>query len=159
MEFYTNIGQFSLTPNQISNWAPIGIWIRISYYPDGSTLNIPNNTVIGVSNVESQQSDIDLLTSQLMGLPDTIPQSYYIANFNFNTFWDYVYYNFSAQAAYALAGYEVVIQSMWYYPNISGIRPFIQGLVGQTLSPGNYVVQQSDMDVIVQGFALQGVTI
>ena len=77
MEIVTNIGQVSLTDNQILNYVPQGIWKRFSYI---------GGEVIGVSDIQPQQSDIDSLKEQLAALPDTIPQIVYINGFNVSLF-------------------------------------------------------------------------
>lgn len=61
----TNIGQFSLTDKQVRNFIPSGIWKRFSYI---------NGEVIGVSDVQPIQTDIDFLISLLAALPDQEPQ-------------------------------------------------------------------------------------
>lgn len=64
MEIVTNIGNVALTNNQILNWTPLGIWKRFSYI---------NGEVLGVSDTEPQQGDIDTLKTQLASLPDVPP--------------------------------------------------------------------------------------
>lgn len=80
-----------------------------------------------------------------------------INDFRFKRFWGYVFRNLSSDAIYALCGFEQPIESLWYHQNIAGIRPFIQGLVGKVLEPGSYTVTQVDIDVVIAGFAEQGV--
>ena len=86
-------------------------------------------------------------------------QTQAIKRFDFNAFLGQIYATLMPQATYALCGFERPIEALWSYPNIEGIRPFLQGLVGQVLNPGSYTVLQSDMDTIVAAFTAQGITI
>ena len=58
----TNIGAVTLTDNQIKNWVPQGVWERFSFI---------GGEVIGVSETEPTQNDIDSFKVQLASLPDT----------------------------------------------------------------------------------------
>lgn len=146
----TNIGKITLTENQILNYEPSGVFTGFSYVDEDVT---------AMSEVTPSQQDIDNFKSVLNGLPDTIPQKIAVNQFQFKRLWGYVFSQLSSQATYALCGFEQPIESLFYYPNIGGIKPFIQGLVGTTLPPGNYVVTQQDVDIIINGFLEQGVVL
>lgn len=60
----TNIGKFTLTENQIKNWAVFGVWERFSYI---------DNEVIGGSISDPSKSDIDLFVNSIKSLPDSVP--------------------------------------------------------------------------------------
>ena len=144
----TNIGAISLTNNQILNYVPEGIWERFSYI---------GGEVIGVTETQPTQADIDALKAQLAALPDITPQSVYISQFSFNTFWGQVFATLQPQAYYALAQFARSIELLWNYPNLPGITPFLQGLVGQTYN--SYTILQADADAVIAAFTAQGVVL
>ena len=141
-----DIGQITLTTNQKLNWQPSALWLSLHDY---------SGDIVMQASSQPTQADIDALKAQLAALPDVTPQSVYIAQFDWNAFWGQVFYELSPQATYALCGFEQPIQSLWAYPNIAGIRPFLQGLVGQTYN--NYTITQADLDIVLGAFTAQNI--
>lgn len=120
-EVVTDCGQVTLTNNQILNYSPSGIWKRFSYV---------NGEVLGVSDAQPSQGDIDGLVSQLEALPDVTPESVYISNFSFKTLWGTVWAGSVSQVgSVELPPYFPTIEAFWNYPNRSAIYPYMQALV------------------------------
>ena len=144
----TDVGQVPLTENQLLNYAPFGIWKNFSYV---------EGEVLAVSSETPSEADISAFTKSLRELSDVTPQRVYIEQFNMNKFWGQVLSTIKPEAYYALAQYARTVELLWEYPNIPGIRSFLQGLVSQTIN--GYTILQSDMDLVVAAFKAQGVEI
>ena len=69
----TDIGQITLTENQILNWSASLPWIRFTYI---------NGAVTAVSETQPSQAQIDQLKADLAALPNVVPENVVIRNFN-----------------------------------------------------------------------------
>lgn len=75
-------------------------------------------------------------------------------SFDMKELWGYVFSQPVSQTALVnTLGIEDRIKSFWNYPNRSAIYPFLQALVASGKA------EQGDLDIIVAGFAEQGVDI
>jgi hypothetical protein len=113
------------------------------------------STVVSCTRDLTELEKAALITA-LDALPETpATQELAIKQFNMNQFWGQVYATLSPDAGDALMQFARGIELLWSYPNIEGIRPFLQARVGKAYN--GYTVLQSDMDIIIGAFAAQGV--
>ena len=119
------------------------------YWFDGSNVLNVYNWQGGTqpTNAEIEQAVTDYKASN----------DYSVPLFDFDTFWGQVYATLSFDAADALTQFSRAIELLWSYPNLPGIKPFLQSKVGRTYN--GYVVLQADVDLVVAAFTAQGVVL
>lgn len=144
--FTENIGAIALTENQRLNWVKTGIWDRISYI---------NGEVIGVSETQPQQSDIDLLISVVGALPDTVPQSVAENGFSSAKFKSALWLRFAqGQFSFSMRNEQANLSDLSNARNFAGMKSYLAMLQAQGVATSQDVANVKAA-VLEQGVNLE----
>lgn len=147
----TVIGYFSLQQTQKENAAYLTRpepFKGFAFWGDGK--------VVGVSESDPTQEQIDAATAWLNALPADPCQQLKVSRFSFKLLWGSVWANpsFSDTAQIEMVPYRQMIEDMWnIYDDKAGIYPYAQKLVAANK------MTAGDLQIVVDAFAAQGIDI